>query len=250
MNYESYKADYDRDGYVIVRNFLVGEELDALQANIDRYIREVVPALPDAHAFYEDKSRPETLKQMHHMSIDPFFRQYVDHPQWRRLAEAMIGETAKSEEPEWFNKPPGSNHPTPPHQDNYYFCLEPPHVATIWVALDDVDEENGCLRYVPGSHLKPVRSHTSSQVIGFSQGIPDYGTEDREAEVLIELAPGDAVIHHGNLIHRAEANQSTVRHRRAFAQVFKGASCRRDEAAFERYRAALKQQQEAAGLRT
>jgi len=34
--------------------------------------------------------------------------------------------------PEWFNKPPATNHITPPHQDNYYFCLEPPNVVTIW----------------------------------------------------------------------------------------------------------------------
>ena len=31
--------------------------------------------------------------------------------------------------------------PTPPHQDNYYFCLKPPDVVTLWVALDPVDED-------------------------------------------------------------------------------------------------------------
>ena len=60
--------------------------------------------------------------------------------------------TATCQEPEWFNKPPGTDSPTPPHQDNYYFSLKPPNVLTIWLALDPVDDENGCLRYVAGSH--------------------------------------------------------------------------------------------------
>jgi len=40
---------------------------------LDRYIRDVVPTLPDGDAFYQDRSRPETLKQMLHMGCDPYF---------------------------------------------------------------------------------------------------------------------------------------------------------------------------------
>ena len=163
---------------------------------------------------------------------------------------ALVGEEAKCESPEWFNKPPGTNHITPPHQDNYYFCLTPPNVVTIWLALDPVDEANGCLRYLPGSHLLPIRSHNRSNVLGFSQGITDYNESDRAHEVPIILQPGDVVAHHGNAIHRADANQSPARNRRAFAMVFKGTSCRRDEPAFARYADALKQQHQQMGLKT
>ena len=55
------------------------------------------------------------------------------------------GEEVRVEDPQWFNKPPGTNNVTPPHQDNYYFCLAPSNVVTVWMALDDVDAENGCL---------------------------------------------------------------------------------------------------------
>ena len=48
----------------------------SLKRELARYIREVVPTLPDKHAFYDDKSRPETLKQLQHMDVDPFFREY------------------------------------------------------------------------------------------------------------------------------------------------------------------------------
>jgi phytanoyl-CoA hydroxylase len=246
----AYKQPFDEHGFVIVRQFLDADELTELTTNLDRYIRDVVPSLPDADAFYQDRGRPETLKQLQHMDVDPYFRNYCRHPKWRGLAEALLGEAAQADAPEWFNKPPGANHVTPPHQDNYYFCLTPPQVLTIWLALDPVDAENGCLRYVDGSHRGGFRAHRRSQILGFSQGISDYAAEDFTCEVAALLQPGDAVAHHGMTIHRADANLSPARPRRSFALVFRGESCRRDEAAFARYQASARQQHQELGLRT
>jgi phytanoyl-CoA hydroxylase len=250
MNFDAYKSPFDRDGFVVVKQLLPEQELSLLQNELDRYIREVVPSLPDSDAFYVDRNRPETLKQLQHMGPDPFFRDYSKHPIWSALAEALVGEPVTAQDPEWFNKPAGTQSPTPPHQDNYYFCLAPAHVVTIWVALDPVDDENGCLRYVRGSHLAEVRPHSRSNVLGFSQGITDFGPADIEREVAIHLQPGDAVAHHGNTIHRAEPNRSATRNRRSFAQVFRGVSCRRDEAAYSRYRAQLSAQHATLGLKS
>jgi phytanoyl-CoA hydroxylase len=244
------KMDCDRDGFVVVRNFLAAEEVAALQQNLDRYIREVVPTLPDGDAFYEDRIRPETLKQLQRMDRDPFIAEYRHHRDWVALAETLLGEPAAADQPEWFNKPPGTNHVTPPHQDNFYFCLTPPSVLTIWLALDRVDAENGCLRYVTGSHLRGFRPHARSSILGFSQGIIDYSAEDFTRERSVFLEPGDAVAHYGMTIHRADANLSAIRHRRSFAMVFKGASCRRDDEAYQRYLASARKQHQEMGLRT
>jgi phytanoyl-CoA hydroxylase len=248
MSLQGLKASFDRTGFVVVSQLLERHEFEELRSNLDRYIRDIVPTLPDSGAFYLDKSRPETLKQMQHMGGDAYFRDYRQHPTWNALAAALLGEPAEAQEPEWFNKPAGSDSPTPPHQDNYYFCLRPPNVLTIWLALDRVDDENGCLRYVVGSHERGIRPHARSNILGFSQGISDYDDDDRVREVQIHLQPGDAVCHHGETIHRADPNRSATRHRRAFAMVFRGVSCRRDEAAFARYTAALKKQHEEMGL--
>ena len=250
MNFEKYKKDFERDGYVIVRNFLPEDEFKELTANLDRYIRDVVPNLPDVQAYYHDNSRPETLKQLQSLEVDAYFKAYQGHPRWVALAEGLLGEKVDADQAEWFNKPPGVEHPTPAHQDNYYFCLKPASVLTIWLALDTVDEENGCLRYVTGSHLRGVRPHSSNKVLGFSQGISDYSDEDVAREVKILLNPGDAVVHHGNTIHRADPNRSTSRNRRAFAMVMRGKSCRRDEEAFVRYRNAVRAQHKELGLQT
>lgn len=241
MNHAEIKARYDRDGYVIVRQLLNPADFADLRGNLDRYIRDIVPGLPASDAFYDaDKSRPETLKQMQRIEQDPWFAAYLKHPSWKGLAEMLLGEEANATGAEWFNKPPATQHITPPHQDNYYFCLRPAQVLTMWLALDPVDEENGCLRYVPGSHQRGIRPHGRTKTLGFSQGILDYGDEDYATEVPIPLQPGDAVIHHGDTIHRADANTSPTRNRRSFALVFRGVSCRRDEEAFERYRVASK----------
>jgi phytanoyl-CoA hydroxylase len=250
MTFDAYKEAFDRDGFVIVPQLLTPPEFTELGQNLRRYICEVVPTLPDSHAFYDDRSRPETLKQMQHMGGDPFFSAYRRQPTWLALAEALLRETVEAQEPEWFNKPPGTNHFTPPHQDNYYFNLKPANVLTIWMALDPVDEGNGCLRYVRGSHRQGVRPHGRSNVLGFSQGITDFGPEDEARAVQIHLQPGDVVVHHGNTIHRADANRSATRNRRAFAMVIKGVSCRRDEEAYTRYLAAVKAQHEQMGLKT
>ena len=250
MTFATLKNQFDRDGFVVVRQLLAPAELDELQRNLERYIRDVVPNLPAADAFFTDRERPETLKQLQHMAGDAFFRDYPANPALMELATALIGEAVQGDEPEWFNKPAGTNSPTPPHQDNYYFCLTPPHVATLWMALDAIDDENGCLRYVRGSHLRGVRPHTRSSILGFSQTIADFGNEpnDRAAEVAVHLQPGDVVAHHGNTIHRADANRSPTRQRRAFAIVYRSLSCRRDEAAHARYRAALESQHAALGV--
>lgn len=250
MQFAEHKPAFDRDGFVVIRAMLAADDLAVLRDNLDRYIREIVPGLPDGDAFYQRRDQPETLKQLQRMGRDPFFASYGRHPRWANLAETLLGEPAIAEQPEWFNKPPGTNHVTPPHQDNYYFCLAPPRVLTIWLALDDVDAENGCLRYVAGSHERGFRPHAKSKILGFSQGISDYSADDFSSEVGVLLRPGDAVAHHGMTIHRADANLSAVRQRRSFAMVYKGISCRRDEAAFARYLASARQQHQEMGLQT
>lgn len=244
MDLAALRAEYDKLGFVVIRSFLAGEALAQLCQHLDRYIREVVPSVSHQDAFYDDRGHPETLRQLHRMEQDAFFAEYLRHPLWIEVATALLGEPVQvAQGAEWFNKPVGSLLETPPHQDNFYFCLEPPSVLTMWLALDPVDEANGCLRYVPGSHRRGMRPHGLTRTLGFSQGISDFGDADRASEVAVTAAPGDVLIHHGNTIHRAEANRSTTRSRRSFAMVFRGGSCRPDPAALERYQASVRSQQ-------
>ena len=243
------KETFDALGFFYLSGFLNSTLLEELKKEIDRYIKDKVPFIDAADAFYDNPEKPETLKQLHRMEQDPFFAQYRQHPYWNNVASTMLGEPiAKVQGVELFNKPPNTHHETPPHQDNYYFCLEPPSVLTIWVALDPVDEKNGCIRYASGSHMQGLRPHHPSSALGFSQYIPDYSQKDRETEEKILADPGDALIHHGNTIHRAETNLSKNRHRKAFAMVFRGVSARRDETRFQSYQTSSNRQQASLGI--
>ena len=54
------------------------------------------------------------------------------------------------------------------------------------MALEDVDDENGCIHYVKGSHKHEYRPHGRSEILGFSQGVTDFGTEEDKTKILIQ----------------------------------------------------------------
>ena len=248
-NGEHLLQEYQQNGFVVVRQFLTGSALEELKGQLDRFIRDVVPGLPAGNAFYHDRDRPETLKQLNEMQDDPYFGEIRDRSQWLDLATRLLGEQAVAKHPQWFNKPPGIDHPTPPHQDNYYFCLDPDASITLWLAIDPVDQQNGCLRYLPGSHRDGLREHDASNVLGFSQGVTDYGEEEIAREVEICCQPGDLVVHHGEVIHRADPNRTADRQRRAFAVVYRTESAKRNETAYQAYQQRLQNQHLAMGLK-
>ena len=88
------------------------------------------------------------------------------------------------------------------------------------VALRACAGENGCVRYIRGSHLTGMRPHGKSGTLGFSQGIQDYTEEDIQREEPIPAEPGDLIIHHAMTVHRANGNHSEFRHRRAMGMVY------------------------------
>lgn len=229
---------YDRDGFLLIRGFLSPNELEEFVEGIDRCIRNDLSGLPDSQAKYLDKSRPETLYDLRPVE-NSFLESYSRHPRLTEMAERLLREPAESSFPVWMNKPPGIDYPTPPHQDCYYDWLVPANALTMWLALDVADEGNGCIRYVPGSHRTSVRLHSDSGVVCFTQSIADYGPQDLADEVAVCVQPGDLIVHHCRMIHRADANRSNTRSRRAVAKFFRGVSTQRDLADFRRFQDSL-----------
>ncbi|MEX2569582.1 MAG: phytanoyl-CoA dioxygenase family protein [Cyclobacteriaceae bacterium] len=110
---------------------------------------------------------------------------------------------------QWFNKPPKIGKETPPHQDGYYFMLDPSEAVTMWLVLEDVDEENGCVRYIPGFHQEGLRAHGGTGVFSFSQGIINYEQKDKLKEIPMLVGAGDLLVHPSMTIYRANANTGT-----------------------------------------
>ncbi|MBQ37031.1 MAG: phytanoyl-CoA dioxygenase family protein [Candidatus Latescibacteria bacterium] len=244
---EQQKADFDRDGFVLLRGYLSPEEATEVNANIDRFIEAVLPQAPDNTAFYEDPKEPSSIKRLQNMHhLDRWFGDLFGSDRIQGLAGILLGDGVRGKNVQWFNKPARVGGVTPPHQDGFYFMLEPNEAITLWLALDDIDEENGCIRYVRGTHREGMRPHQRSDVVGFSQGLPDYSDEDMGREEPIRARPGDLFAHHSMTVHRADANPSP-RRRAALGFVYFAESAREDAERAERYRQELYAQWEAAG---
>ena len=85
-----------------------------------------------------------------------------------------------------------------------------------------MDSGNGCLRYYPHSHRLGLLPHEGGGPRGFSQRIGDRTAASAlGADEAVALEPGDAVLHDGLTAHRAEANRSVGRHRRALGVVYR-----------------------------
>jgi phytanoyl-CoA hydroxylase len=241
INAQQLRATFERDGYVVVRNFLSAEEISELANELERYI-DRIGEFPRTDVMFEDRDRPSTLKQLARMKQnDSYFADFIVRPKWIGLAEILLADAAVPKELEWFNKPPRASRETPAHQDGYYFMLTPPESATMWLALDPVDESNGCVRYIPGSHKHGLRPHARTDVVGFSQGITDYGEADYAAEIPIRAEPGDLLVHHALTIHRADANNSD-RHRRSLGVIYYAARAQQDEERLSAYQQSLNQE--------
>ena len=241
------KADFDRDGFVLLRGYLCATETATINANIDRFIADVLPTAPAATAFYEDVAEPSSIKRLQNMyHLDPYFDELFHGERMSGLAANLLGDGVRGKNLQWFNKPARVGGITPPHQDGFYFMLEPNEAITLWLALDDIDEHNGCIRYVPGSHRRGMRPHQRSDVVGFSQGLPDYSAEDLASEEPMCAQPGDLFAHHSMTIHRADANPSE-RRRAALGFVYFADSATEDADRAERYRQELFQQWEQQG---
>ncbi|MBX2925080.1 MAG: phytanoyl-CoA dioxygenase family protein [Chitinophagaceae bacterium] len=243
---KSLKSSFDKDGYVFLPGFLSYEEVKTLNENVRRFITEKISSMPANHFFYEDKNDIATLKQMQDLEkYDPYFKTLAVDSKFETIAKALLDEAVVCKTVEYFNKPPKIGKATPPHQDGYYFMLKPQQAVTMWIALEKVDEENGCVKYVKGSHLKGMRKHGRTTTLGFSQQIVDFGTlEDMRDEVAFPAKPGDLLVHHSLTIHRAGANTTADRTRKAMGLIYWGESAKEDKEAKERYMEQLAKERE------
>jgi phytanoyl-CoA hydroxylase len=238
------KSDFARDGYVFLPGFFNAEQIAEVNSKLQEFIKDVVPTMPANHVVYEDKENRETLKQLQDLQVhSKFFNTIMTDSELEKLAEAVLGEKVIGKNVEYFNKPPKIGKSTPPHQDAYYFNIKPRQALTMWMALEDADEENGCVSYIAGSHLKEMRPHDRTQTLGFSQSITNYGTaEDMAALRSFPAKPGDLLIHHSMTVHSAGPNTTASRSRKALGLIYFGESAQPDLEAKEAYMKALQTQ--------
>lgn len=111
-----------------------------------------------------------------------------------------------------FLKPSQSkNSSIPWHQDNALWELTPHLTASVWLALDDVYENNGCIELIPGMHLLSRYAHNKKIGIKFNHQVNKLNPNLLQNAVKITRKKGQFLIFNENILHRSMANKSLTR---------------------------------------
>lgn len=134
-------------------------------------------------------------------------------PRLEAVFVQLLGKAPLAVQTMLYFKPPGARGQAL-HQDQYYLRVQPGTCIAAWMALDDCDEENGCLQVVPGSHNLPVLCPEDADTTQSFTDVTVPLSADMQPEPVIMKA-GDVFFFNGQLIHGSFPNSSSSRFRRA-----------------------------------
>lgn len=186
---------YHQDGYVIPDFRLDDDTIDSISRAHDRLLvshPEFVDYCPALLAF------------------DTGFLNYARIPEILDIVEQLIGGNFALWNSSFFAKPAQQGTRTPWHQDGEYWPIRPHATCSVWIAVDDSNKENGCLRVLPGSHrakvLLPHEINNSSDVSLPLQIKQENFDESAAVDVVLER--GQISLHDVFLAHASEPNTS------------------------------------------
>ena len=213
---------YKENGYVQFKDFFSRDEVGDLRDALDHSVKHNRERIPGGKGqMSEDYNR--VFNQLVNLWTDyPAVKPYTFHPglaeSARRLSEAR---NVRLYHDHALIKPPGEKSlETNWHQDAPYWPMDPVGSLSAWIAVDDVDLNNGCLKFIPGSHkyerLKAIElgSGGDSIVARMEQAEKPVGNP-----VVMNMPAGGVTFHHGCTFHYAAPNRSD-RFRRALAIIY------------------------------
>ena len=192
-------ARYRRDGIIQPRLGLGPEALARLRDKLDRFLVE--QNITDADYV------PDIIER------DPSWLEYGVMPEILDAVAQLIGDDIIIWGSALFCKAGKGGRATPWHQDGHYWPIRPLETVTAWIAIDNVNVENSCLRVIPGSHRDRVSYQhdvDNSDAIILNQVLKSEHLQSAPPRD-IELEPGRFSIHDVYLIHGANPNNSGKR---------------------------------------
>ncbi|MCC6729344.1 MAG: phytanoyl-CoA dioxygenase family protein [Chthonomonadales bacterium] len=214
---EEQRTAFWRDGFLPMHGVLTRDELGRLRERTDQIVHGNVGFPPQfIQVEPELAGRPETeqldpalrVRKMWELTRhDPVFAEYARHPFIVEVVRDLLGPDLKLFADQMLLKPAFHGSAKPYHQDSPYWPIEPMELVTCWMALDDATLENGCMRFLPGTHrLGPLPHHH----LNTSHLVPE-GWEEMSArpdEVALELKAGSCSFHHSLVLHETSPNRS------------------------------------------
>jgi non-heme Fe2+,alpha-ketoglutarate-dependent halogenase len=143
--------------------------------------------------------------------ISPLLDEVTHNSKILDAVESLIGKNILVCGTTLFIKNPNEKGYVSYHQDAKYIGLEPHNWVTAWVALTDSNEENGCMKMWPGSHLD-IKNHDEkfNEENLLTRGQTVENVPDNEVKS-VELVAGQMSLHHPRIVHGSGVNKSNDR---------------------------------------
>ncbi|MFG0335064.1 MAG: phytanoyl-CoA dioxygenase family protein, partial [Maioricimonas sp. JB049] len=213
-------AFFHENGYVSGIRVLTDAQCDAL-------CEQLQPLFQPDHAGrelwyeYHTNESPDPAQVLFHAlgawRITPGFHDILWNPAFTIPASQLLDGAVRFWHDQLFCKPARHGGVVAWHQDYSYWTRTVPMAhLTCWIGLDDTDQANGCLQYVPGSHkwtLLPITG-LAGDMNAIRKVVSDEQWEALENPTPIVLQRGEAAFHHPLMVHGSRENR-TDRQRRA-----------------------------------
>jgi ectoine hydroxylase-related dioxygenase (phytanoyl-CoA dioxygenase family) len=193
-------AMFNRDGFLKGVRIFNEEEIAAHRRYFDILLERVIAAGGDSYSI--------STAHLKYPEVYDLLR----HPRIVAVVKDLLGENVIGWGSHYFCKMPRDGKRVSWHQDASYWPLTPSRTVTVWLAIDDADTENACMRFIPGSHLYGhltwrlseddegnVLNQTIAEVERFGAPVDDV------------LRAGKISIHSDLTLHGSEANDSDRR---------------------------------------
>ena len=183
---------YNAEGYLQPFDVLDAAEVTALRATVDAWLDAMGP--DGAYGINCYQARLATLWDI------------CRHPAILDLVEDLIGPDILCWATAILSKPPGEARSVPWHQDAGFWQLDPARTVTVWLAIDDADDANAAMRFVPGTHARGELPMDAVEGEVFARGLRDV--EAMGMPVTNAMRAGQCSLHADMLVHGSGPNRS------------------------------------------
>jgi hypothetical protein len=193
-------AVFNRDGYLAGIRVCDAAEAAANRRYFDGLLARVLAAGGTSYSI-----------STAHLSYGPVY-DLLTHPRIVGVVRDLLGDDLIGWGSHYFCKLPHDAKTVPWHQDASYWPLTPSKTVTVWLAIDDTDRGNGCMRVIPGSHHFGHLTYRMTEAA--DQAVLNQEVENAErfgSPVEMELKAGEVSVHADLLLHGSGANDSDRR---------------------------------------
>ena len=187
---------YKNKGYISPVNALSSIEAKEIRDEIEKIEKNWPKAL-------------EGINRNYVHLISPVFNKVCLNKNILDAVESIIGKNILICGTTLFIKNPKEKGFVSFHQDAKYIGLEPHNWVTVWVAITDANEKNGCMRMLPGSHKENLRHHeqkfNENNLLTRGQTIKNVSLDKTDPVI---LKAGQMSLHHPKIVHGSGLNYS------------------------------------------